>query len=1139
MNRKDCSGLGRSAVTFAAALTCCATAFAADIVVGGGDRVNVEVGADSSLRQDGAVWVQPGGVLDKTGKGDWTLPLGTIVSPCDTVINVRDGSVTVPADEGDAPAPETPAGTLAKAALWLDPSVKCDLDADGKGVLRLLDVRETATAVPYNYLRAVSMTNNVEAFPQIEGAGQGLKCVNFGAYRSGKWARLTSPESEDGSACSTALRNNIRHIFMIYEIVSSQGFVFSVESNNYISFHPESSSATVNAKLISRDASSAPSQTAAKCHINGVRCDPTATVPPQKSFMVLEFQFCGKAGSLDGFFNDRNNSGRQGGDYIGETLVFTNMLTEVERIQVGRYLSKRWNIPFAQGGKLLKVAKGASVNVPAGTAKISVAGEGKVCVIDGGASVLWRGNPAFHGEVDLPRDVKMAVRDDIYSYNLAASEKLTVNTGIAKGCYSGDEVVRTAGEASDSMAKDGNGSASIRKIPDGVKKLTVSEGVLSLSAPYKTTVVPGSEVSVMIPNSGFEKASSLTASHCYYLYNNWNEANLERTVADWTGRMFVNADGTYSDEWGAFFSAANPNYLTSNFPYKGYPFAPEGDWAFVFRGKGEIETNVDVPVDGTYEFSFMLAGQDSANEADQVIMDVFVGPDESSLVRYIHTIPFKDFGYARNSCVIPQLQKGKNLLRIRTSTKKGSRKSASIDDIRIRLVSDASGGFPVPNGDFEIYSSANIENLSPLYKNCNDFPDGWTFSQVNWSGDASLPSIAIVRYGANISNSSFSQPIANVADWEHGNVQLFLASAKGAKAETSFKAPKPGLYFLKAKVGEFCHGNIYNDSCKLNGRPAIEIAVKQGDGEFSSCGVVTPAGRMMNGIIWPKPVLVSGADTVLCLALSNTVANSAALLDDLEFVPCREAHSANLLDNGGFETDNHWELVHRKGEAGEWNEKSNASYRSFASAYYGYDKGEGARAISLIDAAGCYQKVRFPVPGRYRLRFIMRARDDTTNGKPTYYSLGAKMRAVLAKGSVTNEIVSLASPTTNFVARTVCFDVEDADSDYTFGFEADNDVRISGYKDRMVLIDDASIVYCGDSFADGLREEFQIPEDMKISVAAGAKLYADFAGTRTIAEMRLGGHRVSGVISRETHPEYISGTGTFYVQPKGTCVLFR
>ena len=62
---------------------------------------------------------------------------------------------------------------------------------------------------------------------------------------------------------------------------------------------------------------------------------------------------------------------------------------------------------------------------------------------------------------------------------------------------------------------------------------------------------------------------------------------------------------------------------------------------------------------------------------------------------------------------------------------------------------------------------------------------------------------------------------------------------------------------------------------------------------------------------------------------------------------------------------------------------------------------------------------------------------------------------------------------------------------------------------------------------------------MKISVAAGAKLDADFVGMRTLAEMRLGGHRASGVISRDTHPEYISGVGTFYVQPKGTCIHFR
>ena len=128
------------AVACAAASLFSATVMSADIIVGDGERTNVHVESDSVLQQNGAVWVQPGGVLDKTGKGDWTLPLGLIVTPSDTTINVRDGSVTIPAVEGDAPMVETPTATLNKAALWIDPSVKCDLDADGKSVLRLPDV---------------------------------------------------------------------------------------------------------------------------------------------------------------------------------------------------------------------------------------------------------------------------------------------------------------------------------------------------------------------------------------------------------------------------------------------------------------------------------------------------------------------------------------------------------------------------------------------------------------------------------------------------------------------------------------------------------------------------------------------------------------------------------------------------------------------------------------------------------------------------------------------------------------------------------------------------------------------------------------------------------------------------------------
>ena len=1124
---------------FAAALMCCASAFAADIVVGGGDRMNVDVEADSSVQQEGAVWVQPGGVLDKTGKGNWTLPLGTIVSPCDTVINVRDGSVTIPAEEGDAPALATPTETLNKAALWLDPTVKCVLDADGKSVLRLLDVRETATAVPYNYLRAVSMTNYVQAFPQIEGAGSGLKCVNFGAYRSGKWMRLTNADNDDGSPLSTSLRSKIRHLFAVYQVVSSQGYVFSVEDSKYISFHPYDSAGTINRKLVSRDLSTAPSLVSAKCYINGERCDPTTTIPPQGAFMVLEFHFCGTGGSIDGFFNDRNNAGRQGGDYLGETLVFTNTLSEVERVQVGRYLSSRWKIPFEVGDKKLNIAKGAKVNVLGSGEKISFVGEGTVSVDSDNVPVLDWKSPGFHGEVDIPEGGQTTVRDDIYAYSLAGGDRLTVKSGLSENCYSGDTALRSNELSADSIAKDGNGTAVIRRIPDGVKKLAVSDGVLSLSAPYKPTVASGSETEATIPNSGFERGVELTTSSYAYLNNLWNNgANIERTLVDWSGRILPEADNTYADGWTAFFNAAHENYASFN--YKTFPLAPEGVWAFALRGRCEIETQIDVPADGMYELSFCHVGFSPAAHNNHPMIEVSIGQDANSLTRYVRTIPFNDLGYQRYSVLVPNITAGTHLLRIRSSVAPKMTPAAAIDDIRLRLVSEKYAGFSVPNGNFESYTTSDITDLYPRFKSTKETPDGWNLTQVDWSGDATLPSIGIVRYGTDISakwgNYTVTQPMGNVADWKRGNVHLFFASAKGAKAETSFKPPKSGLYFLKARLGEFCHGSLY-ESCKFSGVPAIEIAVKHGDGEFSSCGIVSPAGRMMNEVYWPKPVRITDANMVMTLAVSNTVATSAAYFDDLEFVPYSEALHLNLLSNGSFETDNDWELVSRDGKD-DWNDKSNASYRGFTSQYYGYDKGEGLRAMSLIDFAGCYQQIRFHAPGRYRLRFIARARDDTRY-VPSPYTVSAKMRAVLAQGGTTNSIVSLETPTTNFVAHTVFFDVDNVDSDYVFGFEADNDKRATGYKDRMVFIDDASIVYCGDSFADGLREEFQIPEDMKISVAAGAKLDADFVGMRTLAEMRLGGHRASGVISRETHPEYISGIGTFYVQPKGTCIHFR
>ena len=287
---------------------------------------------------------------------------------------------------------------------------------------------------------------------------------------------------------------------------------------------------------------------------------------------------------------------------------------------------------------------------------------------------------------------------------------------------------------------------------------------------------------------------------------------------------------------------------------------------------------------------------------------------------------------------------------------------------------------------------------------------------------------------------------------------------------------------------------------------------------------------------WPVPVEITDTNVVLTLAVSNTVVNSAALLDDFEFVPYA-GPAANLLANGDFEANESWQLVSRNDTNNTWTAKSSASYRGFTSQYYGYDGCSGLKAMSLIDFGGCYQDVTFPYAGRYRLRFHTRARYD--HRSPGYYSTNAKMRAVLAKDGVTNVIVSLATPTTNFVGHTVYFDIPTANVTYTFGFEADNDQRITGQNDRMSFIDDASIVYVNAAVEAAAHAPLDMPEYLAVSVSAGARLVADFAGTCRIGSMRLGNRRVSGDISAASYPDYISGAGAFYVQPKGVTITFK
>ena len=69
--------------------------------------------------------------------------------------------------------------------------------------------------------------------------------------------------------------------------------------------------------------------------------------------------------------------------------------------------------------------------------------------------------------------------------------------------------------------------------------------------------------------------------------------------------------------------------------------------------------------------------------------------------------------------------------------------------------------------------------------------------------------------------------------------------------------------------------------------------------------------------------------------------------------------------------------------------------------------------------------------------------------------------------------------------------------------------------------------------------ETAIPATAQVEVAVGAKLELTFTGTNTVSRIRLGGKYKSGLVTAETAPEYISGPGALYAEPRGMLLIVR
>jgi hypothetical protein len=134
---------------------------------------------------------------------------------------------------------------------------------------------------------------------------------------------------------------------------------------------------------------------------------------------------------------------------------------------------------------------------------------------------------------------------------------------------------------------------------------------------------------------------------------------------------------------------------------------------------------------------------------------------------------------------------------------------------------------------------------------------------------------------------------------------------------------------------------------------------------------------------------------------------------------------------------------------------------------------------------------------------------------------------LVSEDDVTKRVALFTPVYTNFTEFTWCVNVTEA-GQYTLRFAGQ-----SADRDRTSFIDDVSFVKEDAAAAPTLHG------NLRLTVAEGAKLRLDYTGIGEVDRIKLGGIAVSGYVSAETHPQFISGDGVLYARPKPTVMIIR
>ena len=1135
---------GRAArkALFAAALVggaCTAGAADAPVFLGGGNAFTQDVPAGETVTRTGLLAIGDG-VVYKTGAGTWRIPLNTLMPSASSKIVVCEGRVDV-VEGGTPPDVPEPAWLRTRAALWLSARAdEAQIDADGAGrVAAWYDVRETDRAAPH-YMYGLPIDDFDRGGAPVRDAFDGRPSVSFGGYGSGIALLFMDTNGVQHAA------SDVLHFYVVHGVRKNVGVLAgtSVAWSDALAmggeapYFPENwnENDTNRVGVAYYESGSGVPDTCFSC--NGTVCPGQTAVPRAGAWEVAGFNRLAKAECIDALFReclpDTLPHHRSGGDAVGEVLLFTQRLTEAERVELEAYLMRKWGV-WSPSRPTVEVAEAAQAAVSVGAGETAFLPDGAA-----GAGTLVKtgaGTLADHPASGWARSgLAVALREG--TLRTRALAPLRAEGGrrvtVEKTPTRADNVATVAAADAGTFVKDGAEDAEVAAIAPDVARLRVARGRLRVTGGDAAAAAwaPVPPVAVPLVNAGFETPPAGAVDGAWFCDNRTDEASLPgwRVVAR-NQATWMRADTTSANERMGTF--------------RGRP--PEGMAFMALRQGSEVSQQVVLPFAGRYELTLWTTGQ--AREYRQVFDLLLLdesAEDGTVVTNSFGVVPAMANGYytpVKGACDVSRA----GTYRLVIATNPAWPIVSGLDDVR--LVHRSAGALRrrlVPNGDFE-RGAWKDETAFSAENACDGWafvsPDGWarSYPAVGRLGDNMLRVADVHAQDGRdrLKDGSGANPLFQLRRLPDGG-GASLAFLTSGVARTTF-TPEKGTWKLKA----VCAAYYLEDGAS----DVLEARVTVG-GATASLGTLTafdclalPAAR-----VWPQAFTADGVTPVTLELAFSPKARGQLTVDDLELCEAAADDLRELLADGGFErrrtndaglnTFADWNYWKEDRATPVWTASNGHGQRRYDdNAAYVKERWEGGGYAAV--GAGCHLEQTFTAAaGVYRLRFAACRRADYFDAHPAGGGLALEVGVLRLDGGapVTNFTATVDDMNrSNFVARAYDFRLPAAGA-YTLSFTSVNPEGIpeGALWQLYNFIDGASLTR-----APSPAKAAPIPAATEVEIAAGAQLELAFPGTNEVARVCLDGRSRLGVLDAANCPGFLAGPGALFVRPRGTAVILR